>query len=208
MPMLAEPNEHVIPVTMKCNWDCSYCAVRNSKDQKCCTDDDVVLAKCQAVPAGATVTLTGGEPGMASYELLEQCVSILERKKCKLFLETNGLAVQRWPSLCKRFHTVMWHCSKDLDACKIPEVPGIDVRWLIIVHDGNFHKLEQFLACNPDVKFDAIAATYPYREEVTGPTLSEHNKHSLLAKFCHRLTRESVKRLLHEKEFNRINWMF
>lgn len=32
MPILAKPDEHVVAIASKCDWDCSYCAVRNSRD--------------------------------------------------------------------------------------------------------------------------------------------------------------------------------
>jgi hypothetical protein len=48
-------------------------------------------------------------------------------------------------------------------------------------------------------KFYIVEATYPH--EITGPTLSKHNKNHLLTNFCKRMTPESVKRLSKGHDF-------
>lgn len=54
-------------------------------------------------------------------------------------------------------------------------------------------------------KWDVIEATYPY--ETTGPTLSKQSKSKLLCQFLRRLTPESTKRLIWEKDFDSIKFL-
>lgn len=81
-----------------------------------------------------------------------------------------------------------------------------NVRHLLIVHDSNVKNLPSFLEKYPNVKFDIVEATYPY-VDMHGPTLSPENKHMVMTHFASRMTRESFKRMVHEKEFDKITWL-
>lgn len=81
------------------------------------------------------------------------------------------------------------------------------MRYLIIVHDDNISKLEAFLAKHPRTVFDIIEATYPYPDEMSGPTLSKENKLKIIVKYGNRMTRESFHRLLNGKDFEKIQFL-
>lgn len=195
-------------VSCKCNWHCQYCAVNNSHDHKDSLPVEVVLANARKVESGSVVTLFGGEPGLAERDLLQSCLTILEAKHCKIYLETNGLFIQRYPDLLEHFHEVLYHCSEDLaDEDQVLKPNFKRVRWVIIVHDKNIGRLQSFLEKHKDTKFDIIEATYPYPEEMDGPSLSRENKTMLIEKFASRMTSESLYRLLNGKDFERIEFL-
>jgi hypothetical protein len=81
-----------------------------------------------------------------------------------------------------------------------------NIRYLIIVHDKNIHRLDNYLNRHQKIKFDIIEATYPY-PEMKGPTLSSQNKNHIITKFGNRMTKDSFKRLLNGKDFNKITFL-
>ena len=74
-----------------------------------------MLDNASKVQSNSIVTLFGGEPGLASKELVEKCINILEEKNCTLYLETNGQFIEKYPDLLSHFTEVLYHCSEDLD---------------------------------------------------------------------------------------------
>lgn len=200
--------EFAFMVSCKCDWHCQYCAVNNSHDRRDALPLEVVLTNARKVEPWSVVTLFGGEPGLAERALLEQCIAILESKHCKIYLETNGLFIQRYPDLLEHFHEVLYHCSEDLaEEDQILVSTFKRIRYLIIVHDKNINRLQSFLEKHKDIKFDFIEATYPYPEEMNGPRLSSKNKKIVVEKFAARMTTESLYRLLNGKDFERIEFL-
>lgn len=205
MPVLEIENEYVIPITYDCNWNCPYCAVKNDFDQKFKTDFTPVERRLSLVPETSSVTIAGGEPGLVSRESLEEYLKILEMKKCQIYLETNGTFLDRYPDLICRFKEISYHCSVNMDIpMRVTRGYG-NIRYLLIVNDDNIGNLRKFLEFNPDVKFDVIECTYPHG--ITGPTLSGKNKNMILANFGRRLTSDSIRRLIHGKNFERAIWL-
>lgn len=84
----------------------------------------------------------------------------------------------------------------------------LPLRYLIIVHDNNICNLKNFVNKYDDIKFDIIEATYPYKDCITGPTLSAYNKHMILTHYSKHMTKDSIKRFIKEKEFDKITWLF
>lgn len=195
-------------VSCKCNWHCQYCAVNNQHDHKDFLSDEVVLANARKVEPRSVVTLFGGEPGLAKRDLLESCLAILEAKHCKIYLETNGLFIQRYPDLLEHFYEILYHCSEDLtEGDQILKLDHKRTRYMVIVHDKNINGLQSFLEKHKDIKFDIIEATYPYPEEMDGPRLSIENKKMLIERFAQRMTSESLYRLLNGKDFDMIEFL-
>ena len=81
----------------------------------------------------------------------------------------------------------------------------LNLEYLLIVTDKNFEKLEAFLEKYKDIKFHLVAATMP--EGIVGTTLSNKNKHAMLAKYHTRMTEESIKRVFNEKNFDAIIYL-
>lgn len=171
MGILTIENEFAITITDKCNWMCPYCAVRNSHDKKMKVSREDVLEKIYKIPEKSNVTIYGGEPGLVKKELVEEYICLLNKKQCRLFLETNGTFIKNYPYLLDNFFQIIYHCSQDLHLESISKVGHSNVRYMLIVHDFNFDRLYNFLKYNSEIRFDVVEATYPY--EITGPTLSK-----------------------------------
>lgn len=209
MPILAKKNEYVIPVTFKCNQHCSYCAIQNTYDYRDIVEHSEVLSKIKLVPDNSIVTLTGGEPGLLEYDALNEYIHCLVDKHCILYLETNGLFITRHYQLCRYFHEILYHCTIDIDLSEdIIFDKTLPLRYLLIVTDVNFSRLGNFLKKYNNIRFDIIAATYPYKDQITGPTLSNINRHKIIATYNKHMTKDSIKRMLVEKDFDSITWMF
>lgn len=206
MPIQLIDNEYAVTVTYKCNWSCEYCAIRNKHDYKPNLTHEDVLEKLKLIPENSNVTIFGGEPGLVEREKMEIYIQFLNSGNRQLFLETNGTFIERYPDLIKNFKEVLYHCSQDLDDEIIDCSKFNNIRYLIIVHDKNIHRLDNYLNRYQKIKFDIIEATYPY-PEMKGPTLSRQNKNHIITKFGNRMTKESFKRLLNGKDFNKITFL-
>ena len=103
-----------ITLTYKCNWNCPYCAVKNSVDFKQSVSHNDVLNKLRQVENNSNVIIFGGEPGILPRDNIETYIEFLQNKKCILELETNGLFLERYPDLVKNFNLIRFHCSEDL----------------------------------------------------------------------------------------------
>lgn len=202
---MTDYKEYAITITYRCNWNCVYCAVRNSHDYKETLTREDVLRKIDLIQDKSNVTIFGGEPGLVERDLLEEYIERLKRKACTLFLETNGTFLRRYPDLVRQFKLVTYHCSCDLDD-EIYMTDFENITYMLVVHDGNIRRLGDFLKKYPDMRFYIVEATYPY-PEMNGPTLSPKNKNHLLTHFSGRMTKESVYRLINGKDFDKIEFL-
>ena len=110
--------------------------------------------------------------------------------------------MQRHLDLIDNFDEIVYHCSYDLHISQ-PIIKHIDhrsIRYMIIVNDENICRLENFLKYHSDIQFDIVEATY--NNVGDGPTLSKRNKYMIMTHFSHRMTKESIHRMIHEKEFD------
>ena len=203
MPILAINKEIEIELTHECNWNCPYCAIHVHKQKNISHEE--ALSKVMSISDGSIVTLSGGEPGLISRNHIEQYINILKTKKCKLYLNTNGQFLFNYPDLVGNFEQIIYHCSENLDnkVYVFNEFDNID--YMIIVNDDNFPKLEKFMADNSDIKISIVEATYNKAND--GPTLSKKNKYEIMTKFCNRMTKASIQRMIHEKEFDKMTFI-
>lgn len=202
MPVLNVRDDYSVIVTTRCNWNCPYCAVRNSVDSKADCRTDIVSQRLNGIPDRANVTVFGGEPGLLGIEVLDQYFSILERKMCRIYVETNGMFF-RYPELCRRAFQILFHCSEDLLEVKpVERHDEYDVRYIVVVTDENLHRLGCFLEKNPGLRFDLIPSSFFH--ERTGPVLSETGKHEVISRYASRMTDDSIRRMIHDKDFERV----
>lgn len=198
MPVREGEKEIELVVTWICNWNCEYCCV-DTHNRKPMNFEEV-KEKLKLIPEGYNVTISGGEPGAMTRENLEYIIEYLEGIQCVPSINTNGTFLRKYPDLIKRFDTVLYHCSENIDiADKVLEG---DYDYLLIVTDNNFEKLADFLDYHKDKVFSLVAATNP--EDIHNPTLSITNKHKMLKKYHKRMTRESIMRVFKEKDFDSI----
>jgi organic radical activating enzyme len=167
---------------------------------------DEVKAKLDKIIPGYNVTLSGGEVGTMKRADIEFILDELEKKGCRPSINTNGLFIKRYRDLLSRFDTILYHCSEDLDIDdEIIIDPTLNLDYLLIVTDNNYHKLDAFLAKYPDIHFSLVAATMP--AGVNKVILSPRLKHAMLAKHHSRMTEESKKRVFKEKDFDAIIYL-
>ena len=208
MPILTKRNEYVIPITLKCNWNCSYCAMNNKYDNLVDTTHDITIQRINQLPEKCICTITGGEPGLVDIHLINEYISLLNNNHISLYLETNGLFIKKYPKLIYHFNEVLYHCSVDLNDTLI-YFPYKNIRYLLVLTDLNISNLVSYLDKNyKNIKFDFIPATYPYLDDVHGPILSNKNKHLILSKYYKYMTDDSIHRFLTDKKFELIQWKF
>lgn len=209
MPILNIHDEVAVTITYDCNWNCKYCAVKNSYDFKQHLTYEDVLKKLEKIKPNSNVTIFGGEPGLVQKSMLIEYIKFLKNKSCNLYLETNGTFLYKYPDLITNFVEILYHCSNDLDLTdEIYINKGIkNIQYMIIIHDDNIKKLKLFLEHNIEIsKFNIVEATYPYIE-MHGPTLSSKNKNYIITHFSKHMTNDSIFRLLHGKDFDKILYL-
>ena len=127
----------------------------------------------------------------------------LKNKNCQPSVNTNGTFIRKYRDLCFEMECILYHCSENIDSNDALIFDNeLDIEYLLIVTDNNFHRLEDFLNKDPDTTFNLVAATNP--KGVDGPTLSAKNKHEMIKRFYKRMTKESIRRVFKEKNFDSI----
>lgn len=208
MPVLTKNNEYVIPITMKCNWNCNYCAINNKYDQNIIISKNNNIKKINNIPNYCRCTLTGGEPGLVDKDEIIEYLNLLKIKKSELYLETNGLFIEKYPDLIKNFYEILYHCSENLED-KIEYFNFNNIRYLLIITDQNVNRLNEYIKKNfIGIKFDLIPVSYPFQDDIRGPQLSLKNKNMIISKFYKYMTDDSIKRFYKDKDFKNINWFF
>jgi organic radical activating enzyme len=204
MGIQAKEREIEIVVTWICQWHCDYCCVDTHNRPSLAMDE--VKVKLDKVIPGFNVTLSGGEVGTMKRTDIQYIIDELKAKDCKLSINTNGLFIKRYRDLLHHFEYILYHCSEDLDLDdEIIIDPELELHYLLIVTDNNYHKLDAFLAKYPDINFSLVAATMP--DGINKVILSPRLKHAMLAKHHSRMTEESKKRVFKEKDFDAIIYL-
>lgn len=201
MAVRAKEREIELVVTWVCNWRCEYCCVDTHNRTPISMSD--VKNKLDKVIPGYNVTISGGEPGAMKRKDLEFIIEELRRKECKISINTNGTFIRKCRDLCDEMDCILYHCSENIDTDDdIILDNSLDIQYLLIVTDNNFHKLEDILNKYPTIKFNLVAASNP--KNIFGPTLSTKNKHKMLKRFHTRMTEDSIRRVFKEKDFDSI----
>jgi organic radical activating enzyme len=190
-------------LTYNCNWNCEYCCV-NTHENKLNYED--ALKKLEIIEEDSTVILSGGELGTLPKDKVINFINLLQNKNCKLHLNTNGLFLRKYEDLLTNFEEINYHCSQDLDITDEIIILNKKINYILIVHDLNIHKLQQFLEKNKDLKFCIYPASTPSTGIKNAPELSSINKFKILKQFNSRLTKKSIKRLINE-DFSKITFL-
>lgn len=205
MPIFAIPYEIEIELTHKCNWNCPYCAIQVHQLPNISYMQ--LMQKVKSIPNDSIVTLSGGEPGMLSYETLNRIICILKSKNCQLYLNTNGLLLRKYKDFIPEFKQIIYHCSQNLDLSdQIVKLNINNINYMLVITNDNVNKLGAFLECHKEIdKFDIIQATYD--DPHNRPTLSKKNRNAVIRQFSCRMTKDSIRRMFHEKEWNIMKFM-
>jgi len=204
MAVQSKEKEIELVVTWTCNWFCEYCCVDTHNRPELTMEE--VKKKLDKVIPGYNVTLSGGEVGSMKRSEIEFILDELESKGCRPSINTNGLFIKRYRDLLPRFDTILYHCSENLDIDdRIIIDPALNLEYLLIVTDNNFHKLDAFLNKYPEIEFHLVAASNPVG--IKNVMLGNKLKNKMLAKFYKRMSTESKKRVWKEKDFDAIIYL-
>ena len=134
-------------VNTECNWKCSYC-ITNTHNQPKITFDDI-KKRLEYVEYNDEISLTGGEPGLLSEEILEYIFEHLERKKCLININTNGTFLKRYPEYYNRINEYLYHVSENilLDK-KMNEFndPDNKIIYMLVITDESVDRVYDFIS--------------------------------------------------------------
>lgn len=201
MPMISIEGEYELIITHKCNWNCPYCSELTHDKQEISYSD--VMEKISTIPDGSVVTLSGGEPGMLSFNDINGIILSLKDKNCQLNLNTNGLFIARYPEMLSGFNYILYHCSEDLKkGVKIYDY--VNVHHCLVLTDNNVGRFGFFVDKYPHIKWNVIPSSIG---KYTIPTLNRTNKMNILKKYGSHLTDESKQRLIKDKDWSKIKFI-
>lgn len=147
--------EYCITVTYKCNWNCEYCVIdtHNAKEIGLSNLEDI-----NNIKNGQKVSISGGEPGLVSDELLIKIIKKLREKSCIIQINSNG-TIFRKPHIVEMVDSIFYHCTKDFE---INDVVNRDfpnkTTYMAVVSDNNHHNLDAFLKKNSDLNIHLLGA--------------------------------------------------
>ena len=179
--------------TYKCNWDCDYCCVDTHNQPE--PSRERVLELANRVQPDSHVTLLGGEPGMLEEEMLVTLLELFEAKNCDVSVATNGLFFIKFPQHLHRIHRFHYHCSLTLKntVYQPPNHEELSIKYLIIVTDESFPRLDAFLTKNSHIAFTVTAADQHIKVDGTPTTkLSAGNRIKLYQNFKERIRLDTI----------------
>lgn len=203
-----------IIITYKCNWSCEYCSIDTHNKQKLNPINiENLIKKIRQIPKtdNLNIILSGGEPGMLEKNIfktiLKEILKLFSkdkeiRKNQKLQINTNGLVLQKYPKLIKKFFDIIsYHCSADLNINdKILNCSYFNnkkIYYILIITDKNIIKLEEFINNNKDIKFYIVEGSDPF---IHKSLLNSKYKMNIVKKFSKNIEAESKYYLM--KKFN------
>lgn len=182
-------NKYEVILTYECNWNCEYCSVNTHNNH---ITNDMAISKLLSIPECSIVTLSGGEIGLLDKKIIEEFLKILNFKNCELQLNTNGFFLEKYPELLVNFNKIYYHCSEDLNVTDhIIKLQNESIYYMLVVHDKNYHKLDNFINKHNDIVFHIVPASTPNTGIKGSPELCKNNKINILKKYGNILTTES-----------------
>lgn len=137
-------NEYGISITFKCNWHCDYCIINTHAQPE--VEFSKLKEKIESIEPCSKVSVTGGEPGLASKEVVEYVINELFKKNCIIEINTNGEFLRKYYYLNDKIDHYFYHISEDLLSLNI--VPNIDhtkIDFMITVTDDMMSRIDDFL---------------------------------------------------------------
>ena len=194
---------YCLTVTYKCNWKCDYCCVDTHMQVE--PTIEKVMSLAENIKPGTNVSFTGGEPGLMDENVLITLLEKFESMNCTIGLSTNGLFFIKFPQYLHRFKNIMYHCSQDLKN-KVWKPPGhenLNIKYLIVVTDKNFPRLEKFLDKNADIEFAVYSADFYMVNRKPGQSLSMKNRITLYKEFKHRIRMDNLDYLFERVKYTK-----
>ena len=174
---LDNANSYTLYLTYKCNWMCDYCSEDTHNRNEVSVED--IQRKLDEIPEGSDVSITGGEPGVLTSDVLQMVFDQLTAKKCIISVNTNGTFFKRHQALCNIPDSFLYHCSEHLqdEEIYIPDfVPREKISFQLVVTDQTYHRLSYYIEKYPDIKFLIFGAdSIQYDRGRRGTGLSRTN---------------------------------
>jgi len=191
--MAMKRDKYCLLITFKCDWDCSYCIVDTHNQPE--PTHYQIFDMIDNIKDHSTVSIAGGEPGMARRELIVEILDRLEKKNCDIQMDTNGLFIKRYPDLVSRISYFFYHCSDTLENKDIyrPKLNN-PMDYVIIADDENFKLVKPFLEYNKDLNIHVHKARVPQKDHRT--SLSTKNALFLYNEIKHLIAKESIMHLI------------
>jgi organic radical activating enzyme len=198
-------------VTYKCNWDCDFCAVDTHKRKPLSFQE--IKEKLKLIKynySNWNITISGGEPGLLKENEIKYILDFLKPISNSISLNTNGLFLEKYLKFAGYFDTVLYHCSEKLNTEPNYHIVnewqkrGVEVNYMIVIDDKNFKNFDYFMSFNEHIPINVVAATKA--DGGLDSILSNKNRWKLLTsvKKYKNITKESLKRLIKEKDFGNI----
>ena len=184
-----------IAITYKCNWFCNYCLVQTHLRPEPTFDE--IKEKIQSIPDNVRVTLSGGEPGTQSKEIVKYIFDELQRKQCIIEINTNGLFFEKFPEWENSVYRYFYHCSEKLEGnIKLPPKHLYHkIDFMITLTDELFPRLEKFinywLTLEINKKIFIYGGVELYQFKGTHPILSKKNAFKVLRLYKSIMDKES-----------------
>lgn len=113
----------VLEITRRCNMQCLHCLRGNA--QRLDMSREVIDAVFRQISSVGSLTLTGGEPGLAIpvIELITECIRIRNVDLQNFWVVTNGKTpIPRAKKFAAALERLLWLCSEN-----DPEMSGLSV---------------------------------------------------------------------------------
>jgi len=195
-------------VTYLCNWSCDFCAVDTHNKPLINRED--LENKLQKIDdmreENLAVTISGGEPGLLSEEIILYILDYLDILGASISLNTNGLFLEKYPNLIERFDYILYHCSESLDFSDVKMYENSKIDYMIVVNDTNFKNYTDFMDrfAETGKEIDVIPATYA--DGGLDKILSPKNRNRLLVskKNYPFISEKSLKWIITERNYDEI----
>lgn len=190
--MLHHPKvvRYEINVTLRCNWDCPYCSMKERIGGK--IDILQIIDLIKSVPKGAELTLSGGEPGLLPETKLQAIlIAAMQRK---LVLNTNGLFIKKYRKYLRHFDVINLHID--------PEKEWIDGSFnrVLIATRTNQEELLNFCKIK-NQKFDIIPSSH------NDGRINEYTCYSLDNRLFEFMTRESLRHYFLQDRYRNVVYL-
>ena len=182
-------------LTFNCNWFCNFCATDTHSKPKLTFDE--VKNKLNQVEEYSQVSISGGEPGMILPRHMKYIIEELQKKHCKININTNGLFFKKYEKYADNVDSYFYHCSEKLDNVVIPPMSIFkNVEYMIVVTDETYVNLDSFIENNKEIKFSIFGADKYTVNGKPGASLSKMNALRIYTKYKNILPQESISYLL------------
>ena len=186
--------EYTLYLTFKCNWKCSYC-ITDTHNQ---IEPSSIIDKIKDIENDSFVSISGGEPGLASEETVRLTFELLTKKNCKIHLNTNGTFLKTFPQYLDYVNTISYHCFADEVNPFFRRFPELEYKmdYVITVTDQMMCDLETFFKINQDIKFYVFSADMIIKSDGSvNNFLSKKNILKLYSKYKEYLNPECYSKL-------------